>query len=578
MKKLFTISILVLIIIAISIGCTSSSSGSKSSFEISPQLKRLDSLMQSRPDSALMILLSLDKACLLPTGCDDLVSRTANACVGALLLSEALYKTDNPQDGLVETHGRASLQTAMRYFDSLMQRYPNNDDIIMFSARAHYMNGVGFYENDSVIEACKEYLHTLEIMEDHFEEKDLVEYKAKFMGLTYTRLGEVYYYYGIAQATVELYKNALLYFNRTHNYNLANTYRHIGGSYRYYNNNDSALHYYREAIRLAKKQNNITIYGASLSESAPIYYNMGYKDSAFLLIKKALSLPIVDDARLAQYYTLGLLFEEECQYDSAIFYLEKSLRRINYATQTASADLLMKCCQAIGDTTKAQYYKSIYGNNFSQFRNNSIIETELVKIYETYKVNRLQIINNINVKSRTKQTVLILFSILIVIITMFYKIKIHNTIVKSNQNIAAKNKTLEAMKRKMEANPFINEPICKCILETTHIQQFKSKVSFDIYKEFALSKEQLLLLRDAVNRHYNNFTQRLKNEYPELTYDDIDYCCLYLLGLKDADVSAFKQRSYRAVSDRNKKLKHIFKTNLTVSIYLNYLVNDYLLD
>jgi tetratricopeptide (TPR) repeat protein len=90
-------------------------------------------------------------------------------------------------------------------------------------------------------------------MEDHFEENDLVEYKAKFMGLTYTRLGEVYYYYGIAQATVELYKNALLYFNRTHNYNLANTYRHIGGSYRYYNNNDSALHYYREAIRLAKK-------------------------------------------------------------------------------------------------------------------------------------------------------------------------------------------------------------------------------------------------------------------------------------------------------------------------------------
>ncbi len=97
MKKLFAISILVLIIIAISIGCTSSSSGSKSSFEISPQLKRLDSLMQSRPDSALMILLSLDKACLLPTGCDDLASCTAQACVGALLLSEAPYKTDNPQ-------------------------------------------------------------------------------------------------------------------------------------------------------------------------------------------------------------------------------------------------------------------------------------------------------------------------------------------------------------------------------------------------------------------------------------------------------------------------------------------------
>ncbi|MBO2524064.1 MAG: hypothetical protein CW336_09510, partial [Bacteroidetes bacterium] len=151
-------------------------------FEFDGNLLAIDSLLQHDADSALMILMSLDKACLLPTGCDDLVSRTANACVGALLLSEALYKTDNPQDGLVETHGRASLQTAMRYFDSLAVQYPNNDDITMFSARAHYMNGVGFYENDSVIEACKEYLHTLEIMEDHFEENDLVEYKAKFMG------------------------------------------------------------------------------------------------------------------------------------------------------------------------------------------------------------------------------------------------------------------------------------------------------------------------------------------------------------------------------------------------------------
>ena len=204
----------------------------------------------------------------------------------------------------------------------------------------------------------------------------------------------------------------------------------------------------------------------------------------------------------------------------------------------------------------------------------------MVIIYDTYKNNRLQIINNLILKSHNKQKILILFSILtvIIIITIFYKIKIHNTIIKSNKNIIAKDKTLEAMKRKMEANPFINEPICKSILETTHIQQFKSKVNFDIYKDFALNKEQMLLLRDAVDRHYNNFTQRLQYEYPELTYDDIDYCCLYLLGLKDADVSAFKQRSYRAVCDRNKKLKHIFKTKLTVSIFLNNLVNDCFLD
>lgn len=523
-------------------------------FVFDDNLLQIDSMMQHDADSALQALLSFRA--------ERGISYEFNANYHSLLLSEAFYKTYNPQLNRYcsETFQETSLQDAMHYFDSLAFRYPDNDDITMLSARAHYMNGVGFYENDSIVEACKEYLHTLEIMEGHFDEKDLVGYKAKFIGLTYTRLGEVYYYYGIAKASIELYENALFYFKRVPNYDLANTYRHIGGSYRYYNNNDSALLYYREAIHLAKKQHNITIYGASLSESAPIYYSMGYKDSAFLLIKKALSMPIFDDARLAQYYTLGLLFEAECQYDSAIFYLEKSLNRINYATQTASADLLMKCCQAIGDTTKFLYYKSVYGNNFSKFRNNSIIETNLVILFETYKENRLQIINNINAKSRNKQKVLILFSILTVIITIFYKIKIHNTIVKSNKNIIEKDRALEDMKRKIKANPFMKEPICKSILAVVNNNNFKAKVDYRIYQKNALDKQQLMALRDAVDRHYNNFTQTLVKLHPELTVDDIDYCCLYLLGLKDADISALIQRAYPTVHQRSIKLKHIFNT------------------
>ena len=28
------------------------------------------------------------------------------------------------------------------------------------AARAHYINGVGYYENDSAVQACTEYIHT----------------------------------------------------------------------------------------------------------------------------------------------------------------------------------------------------------------------------------------------------------------------------------------------------------------------------------------------------------------------------------------------------------------------------------
>jgi len=68
------------------------------------------------------------------------------------------------------------------------------------------------------------------------------------------------------------------------------------------------------------------------------------------------------------------------------------------------------------------------------------------------------------------------------------------------------------------------------------------------------------MLRDAVDRHYDNFTQRLCKTYPDLTINDIDYCCFYLLGLKDADISALIQRAYPTVYQRSQKLKNIFNT------------------
>ena len=543
-------------------------------FSFDENLMAIDSLMQQRPDSALVLL--LDKACLVPTGCDDL-SRNGKACIAAadvnddyrsLLLSEALYKTGNAQLNRFrcETFQETSLQEAVRCFDSLAAQYPGNDDIAVLSARTHYMNGVGFYENDSVVEACREYLKTLEIMENRFDEDELVGYKAKFMGLTYTRLGEVYFYNGIADASLYSRKKALACFKRLENYDLANTFRSVGGAYLLDHQNDSALFYYRKAINLSKKSGNVSVYASSLSESAPIYYELGYIDSAFVMARKALMLPSTEDLRLSRCFTLGYLFEKESEYDSAIYYLEKSIERDFYATQTASAELLMKCYHSLGDTMKMQRYKMIYGDHFDTYRKNSVAKNELTKIYDDYMQEQLQKANLLIEKQRKHRIFVALSAVLAIILSIIavYKIKIRKT----KNDIAKKDKALKELKHKIEENPFLKEPICKSILKTVDEQQFKSKVGCDAYKEFALSKEELAALKDAVDRHYDNFTQRLMKEFPELTADDIDYCCLYLLCLKDTDISALMQRSYRAVCDRNNKLRTVFKTKESVCCFL----------
>ena len=132
----------------------------------SPELSAIDSLMWRQPDSAL--------ACLIPyfdTCCRDAkfcvsTTTTFNRHYAHLLLAELLYKNDYAQTN------RPALLQAVSYFDSLtftLNDTPSpkrliagtdplsltrNDNLSFLTARAHYINGVGYYENDSLVPAC----------------------------------------------------------------------------------------------------------------------------------------------------------------------------------------------------------------------------------------------------------------------------------------------------------------------------------------------------------------------------------------------------------------------------------------
>ena len=113
-------------------------------------------------------------------------------------------------------------------------------------------------------------------------------------------------------------------------------------------------------------------------------------------------------------------------------------------------------------------------------------------------------------------------------------------------------------KQETQAESFNDEPICRLIMERVNEGQFKAQMDCKLYHDYALGKEQVTALREAADRHFNQFTSRLAKAYPDLTRSDLDYCCLYLLGLSDADVAALMQKAYSTVSDRSRKLKNIF--------------------
>ena len=66
----------------------------------------------------------------------------------------------------------------------------------------------------------------------------------------------------------------------------------------------------------------------------------------------------------------------------------------------------------------------------------------------------------------------------------------------------------------------------------------------------------------------------ISKAHPELTPNDLDYCCLYLLGLTDADIAALMQRAYNTINERNSKLRRIFDSNKPLSVTLRGIAEE----
>ena len=194
-----------------------------------PELSAIDSLMWRQPDSALQCIMAYRDAMPASTNTPDDDSmethamRLYNEHYYQLLLAELLYKNYQPQTS------RDELLRMVDYFDSLTLTQNDNpnhwnrhcghdpqspeqhDNLTFLDARAHYINGAGFYEQGNVVNACAEYLKALEVMEEHFEEKTLTGKRAQFMANTYNRLGDLFSEQFMMESSISCYEKALLY-------------------------------------------------------------------------------------------------------------------------------------------------------------------------------------------------------------------------------------------------------------------------------------------------------------------------------------------------------------------------------
>ncbi len=572
-----------------------------------PELSAIDSLMWRQPDSALAVLQQFAAS----PKADSLDELNGHYC--QLLISELLYKNDYGQSN------RPALQQTVRYFDSLClcKGVARNISTIAFlDARTHYINGVGYYERDSVVKACMEYLKALEVMEGYFEKDELIGHRARFMAYTYNRLGDMFSAQFMMEPAINCYEDALYFckIESTSPQGVSNILYRLGKQYDKMGEKTKASDYYEQAIH-GLPNNNSLLFRDLVSTKALCDYQLGrgYEQS-LNTIKQIQTQANSEIEYLFRSLTIGGIFFKKMMYDSALFYLVPVYEyKENVTIQIQAAEYLRIIYDSLDNEEKSDESVRFLANHVKTESQNKALVSQLGNLFQNYLNWKMEKRAIKEKKEAVLRTVVILVLIVLVVVLavivairkkskknmakleaeaqkeMEKRVKQHEKVLQAEQQahrmeqaalsgrLKRSNERLRDISKQFEQTlaknivseteppddftAFLNSPICIYIVRLVHTQQFKSKMDYLIYKDSAFSKEQILALRNAAETNLSRFVSHIRKQFPKLTDSDMDYCYLFLLGLNEADISALMQRAYTTVCDRSRKISRIIGAN-----------------
>ena len=573
-------------------------------------LVSMDSLLQTQPKMA------LEHLTILTDSIGIIDSTEFDRNYAFLMKSEALWKSYRTEEIDMET-----VAAVTAYFDSLASVFPQSDDLAYLQARSHFIycrKGIVDKNESSTKVAgdslfyCQQLYLALETMENHFSDENLTWHKARFTVRTAEELSVVYTSRFIMDPATYFQKMALALNQkiRPNSNAVAKNLFFIGYEFDVAEQIDSALHYYNRCLEVLT-DTTFYMYYLSKDRQAIALYKTNHDGDASIKILKSVLAQAPESMKWDLYGTIGWIYQEERQYDSALAYLNPTFENTDsFLLKSQVSEYLIKVYDALGDTMKMHEYSHYLALHpvFNPSKIQKDVEfTGLFNDYLQQKESHEHLAQQ--KETRQQRTKMFVAIALLAVVAALAAWLLHKHKMKQQRNAASQqmeaerqahqlqqsalsgrlkrsNQELRELKDQMQhqANntlaeqetqvaSFHDEPICRLIMERVNEGQFKSKVNYLSYKEYALSKEQVVALREVADRHFSQFTVRLAKAYPDLTRSDLDYCCLYLLDLNDADIAALMQRTYNTVSERSRKLKALFGSEEPLSTILRGLAS-----
>ena len=344
-------------------------------------LAEIDSLMWRRADSAFVLLQEF----VVSPEAKELDTYDEHYC--QVLISELLYKNYKHQSN------RNDLLRAVVFFDSLTsgntgahtRNVTLRKSYVFLDARAHYINGVGFYEQGDVVQACSEYLKALEGMEEHFEEKALTGKKAQFMANIYNRMGDLFSEQFMMESAITCYENALVYckIEPTSPIGVSNILYRIGKQYDKKNEIENARLYYGRALENMTVTDNIVYRDIVASKALCDYKVEGVAEYALDELSTILMQANTENERLNRYLTIGSVYFFDGNYDSALFYLEPVFENQEAGLQDEAANYMYIIYNKQGDRKQADSLMHFLASRKKSEGENKALVSKLEDIFKT---------------------------------------------------------------------------------------------------------------------------------------------------------------------------------------------------
>lgn len=510
---------------------------------IEQELSHAANLMRNEPDSSLRIIESIDP--------DD-ISRRSTRAKYALLYSQALDKNyeDTDDDSL--------MRIAYRYYNKRMC-----SDSLRFLLNYHY--GRIYQNDDDFQEAIRYYLTA--------EKYALTARKNYFLGLVYTRVGEVYSDQMNYHGMLEYYQKAYNAWKKLHNpvfgnsaiLNIANAYLSLGDT-------DNAVKYYSSAMELAKADGDDDTIAACLSNLGTIYVNEGDYSKALHAVKE-IERTFPDDLSIQEYTILAKAYYLQHKIDSARYYF-------NLASELADdvRDEALLVYLSLQIETAAGNYKDAVAsiNEFIQLSDSIsrmvVSQSATVAEGKFYKEQTAFASYRLKVRTFMEFAFGVLICVVAAFLIYYYRQRMKrkqeqvdrymsavDTIRTSKDRIIERLADKEGQLKELVLSRFdILDQLGRAFYErdNTKVQQeaiYKQVKTFftDLSSKSTTRKE----LEEIVNTVNDNIIIKLREQFPKIKPSDIDLLVFVYAGFSAQIISVIINDSVSNIYTRKSRLK-----------------------